>query len=703
MHQADDREFSQGEEAQVLRMRLKTPPRVPRFMYGVSVLSAMTFMMIWGSVAAGEELILLVVAAIGAVLPLLVVVMREPRGTPVFELGFDRVRLPRTAEITDQIVLTYREIDALFVRPGAAGFLWVGTTVGTFMYPRNRFRRPQDVEMLCAALQARIEARLPDGVSRVETFAKASAAAIDAYSRRIPVSIALIVLIVAGTILTSVLRSYDVFNLVYGGALITPLVLEHEQWWRIGAAPWVSMLPDGVIAATTLGVFGVMIERLFGAAHVLTIAVLAVALGTGLTLLTTGTVSAGATPIAIGMFTALAFTTQGFRTRLPLGFQPPALSLVFSGVLLFVLTYRMATIDFSMMAGGALAGVIVTALRIKDDTEFPVRGPTPWLLTVISAVGLIGAVVSGVMAVRSFQSPHPAESTALLTVARDRDWGWPRVWNHMGWTLAIATDPKAEDLELASALLERAIRRVDDLPEQLRESEKNQFVDTLATIRYRQFRFNEAIRLQQSVVAVTPKGLYATQLARFLDGRVRTGSSTVTSGLPSMELTHQESRGFGLIVHGAAPSMPVIVWGVVRAEDALVGLLRFSLSPATPTGQTIWLKRRGTQAEWPPDALLIPADVKPGDVDWLAWGMDEYVLGLPMIDPADAPPAPPAATEEASSPDGGSTGGDPPTSSNGQLPAGSAPSGAAAAVAPGASSTTAASRSTEEAGRSGPE
>ena len=591
----------------------------------------MTFVSVWSTAGAGEELGLLLLAAFGAILPLVLVAMREPRTAPVFELGADRVRLPRTAELTDQVVLTYREIESLFVRPGSAGFLWVGTASGTFMYPRHRFQRPHDVEMLCAALQARIEARLPDGASRVENFARASDSALAAFGRPIPATVLLLTLVIVGTVITTALSQLNVFNLVHAGGLVKSLAVEQEQWWRVGAAPWLSMLPDGVIAATTIGVFGIMVERLFGAFHMLTIALLAIALGTAMTLLVGGTVSAGATPVAVGMFTALAFTTQGWRDKLPLGFQPPGLALILSGGLLLMLTYQLAMVDLSMLAGGALAGAIVTALRIKDDTRFPMRGASPWVMRLIALLGMLAVGGCLALAVINFLDPDPIEKTALLTVAKEKDWRGPREWNEMAWRIAVSEAPRARDLELSGVLAERAIRRADGLPEKIRTKQRNGITDTLATVRYRQHRFNEAIALERGVLESDPDAKYATQLARFLDGRLRVGSSTVTDGLPAIALQHHPSRGFGVIVRERPVEAPVVVWGVVRSDTDLKGLLRFSLNPSTPVEEVIWLRQRGTQPKWPADVHLEPADVVPGDDEWLGWSVDPAFVALASV------------------------------------------------------------------------
>ncbi len=145
-------------------------------MYAVAILTAMTFITVWGGAAeqAGGPLLLLAVGAFGGMLPLVLSMNREAPPTPVVELMFDRLRLPRTAELADTVELTYREIDALFLRPGRSGFLWIGAAEASFMYPVRRFSRVEDAERLHDELRARISARLPDGDEPVATFAMAA-------------------------------------------------------------------------------------------------------------------------------------------------------------------------------------------------------------------------------------------------------------------------------------------------------------------------------------------------------------------------------------------------------------------------------------------------------------------------------------------------------------------------------------------------
>ena len=631
MHPAEDPALSRTNPDDVMRVRLRPPPRVPRYMYGVSVLSAMTFWMVWGQAAlgAGGWLGLLLLGIAGGAAPLLLIAGRDPPATPVVVLGFDRLRLPRTAELADSIPLNYREIDALFLRPGRGGFIWVGTPKATFMYPRRSFERPEDAERLHEELRARIGARLPDGDARLEAFGKAASAALSAYRRPLPATIGLLTLIVAGTVLMTVLRYNDIFNLVHAGALEPSLVLEHGQWWRLATAGWLSLLPDGLIASITVFVFGMMVERLFGTTQTIIVATAALALGGAMSLLSTNAISFGAPPLALGLFAALAFTANARPGLLPVGFRPPGIWWVMTGSLLVMLTLMLCEQDPSMLVGGALGGVLMTALRLNEDTRLPLTGPTPWIFRLLATAAVAAVFAGGFAAYQNFLSPKPVESTALLRAAKEGGWGEMMSWNELAWRVATAPAPASDDLKTAGALVERAITTANEIdPKETRVRAKNALIDTLATVRYRQGRFDEAIHIQQGVVDSDPQVVFATQLARFINGRTETGTSTKTDGLPAIELLQNPSRGFGLVVRGTVPA-PVVVWAVARNEQGLQGLLRFSLSPSTPVDQTIWLRQKGTQASWPAGTRLIPGDLLPGESEWLAWGVDPETVKLP--------------------------------------------------------------------------
>ena len=630
---AAQRDSGSPDTREAFRLRLKTPPRVPRFMYGVAVLTAMTFIMVWGGQAEawGGPALLIAVGIAGGAIPLILTASREPPPVPIIELGFDRLRLPRTAELADQIDLKYREIDSLFLRPGRSGFVWIGTASATFMYPVRRFLQPEDAQRLHSELQVRISERLPDGDQRLESFENAATQSLSAYRRALPATIVLVTMIIAATVLTTTLRAYTVFNLVHAGALVPSLVLEHGQWWRIGTAAWLSMPPDGLIAATTIGVFGMMVERLFGSLHVLAVAGLAVALGAGMSLVSGESVSFGATPIALGLFAGMAFVAQARPGLLPVGFRPPGVWWVVTGGLLAMLSLLLSNQDPSMLVGGAIAGVVVTALRLHDDVRLPISGRTPIALMGISALFVGGTAVGWVQGFVSFRAPLPVEATALLSAAQERGWGHQGTWNELAWRIAIEPQPAEADLASAGVLAERAVGRANDIADpDLKRVTRNAYVDTLATVRYRQRRFDEAIRLQRDIIASTPNAVYATQLARFLDGRVAAGSSTVTAQLPSLDLTYNDNRGFALVVD-APVERPVTVWAVVKQAEELRGLLRLSLKPTTPVGEKIWLRQRGTDPKWPPDVRLVPADVRADKAEWTAWGVDEETASLPRV------------------------------------------------------------------------
>ena len=630
MQEPADREMNPSDAPDVLRVTLKTPPRVPRFLYGVSILFAMTSVMMWGDAAieVGGLPLLVALAAIGGLIPLLLVAGREPPVTPVVELGFDRLRLPHTAERAESMVLTYREIESLFMRPGRAGFIWVGTSAATFMYPLRSFRQPADAERLHDELRARIEARLPDGSERIAAFSRSASAALAAYRRPLFATACLVILIVAGTVATTIFRHQDIFNLVHLGALVPSLVVDQGQWWRVGTSVWLSLPPDGLVAATTVGVFGMMVERLFGSTHVLAVAAGAIGLGSVMTLLSSASISFGATPVAVGLFAGLAFIAQARPALLPVGFRPPGTWWVVTGLLLGSLIFMLSNQDSSMLFGGAVAGVLITALRLREDTKLPLEGPAPNGLKLIAVGALLMSLGCWGLAIQNVQSPRALEKRTLLTLAQNEGWGSHPIWNEMAWRVAVSPSPDEDSLEMSANLAERAVSQTDQFEGDLRKLFRSTYVDTLATVRFRQARFDEAISLERALVTGPEDLVYVTQLARFLERRAMTGSSTVTDGLPKIELGRDASDGFGVRVDGPIAE-PITVWGVINNADGLQGLCRISLGPDTPIGELLMFKTRGTQPAWPADVRMLIADVQPGRFEWRTWGIRPDIADLP--------------------------------------------------------------------------
>ncbi|MEO1337241.1 MAG: rhomboid family intramembrane serine protease, partial [Myxococcota bacterium] len=404
-----------------------------------------------------------------------------------------------------------------------------------------------------------------------------------------------------------------------------------QQWWRLGASVLVCLPSDGLIAATTVAVFGMMVERLFGTVHIITIALLATALGAAMSLLSSGTVNAGPTPIAMGIFAAVAFTAQSHGAQLPLGFRPPAFWWLATGGLLVLLTYRLASVDPSMLVGGALAGVIVTAFRLREDTKLPVSHTPPWPLISLAMAGTIAFGASLYGAYLNFQSPTSIQTGALLTAAQKHGWGSIVHWNHMAWRIATSESPAPEHLESAGVIVGRAINQIE--ASGFVENEElalAAYIDTLAAIRYRQHRFDEAIKLERSALQASPQLTYATHLGQFLQGRMMVKGSTVAETLPEMNLVHRPPRGFGLVVNSKVDQTKT-VWALARASDKMQGLIRFDLTPSTPVGETIWLKQKGTQPQWDPKTQLIPVDVILGASEWSAWGVDPKANEIPLV------------------------------------------------------------------------
>lgn len=628
MQQADEQDLRTADTSDVTRVWLKTPPRVPRFVVSVALLSGMALVVMVGDSALNVAgwLGVAAVAAAGVMIPLLIVATREPPPTPVVELGFDRLRLPRTAEMAEQIVLTYREIDALFLNSGRGGFLWVGTESNVFMYPTRAFQRPEDADQLYADIKARIAARLPDGPSRLAAFASASSSALAAYRRPVPATVIMVVLIAAGAIMGLQLLTPEVFNVVHLGALVPSLVLEHGQWWRIGAAPWFSPA-DGLIAGVTVGMFGTMVERLFGSAHVVVVAAAAIGVGSALTL-GSPSVGFGATPVAVAMFTAIAFVAQSRPDSLPIGFRPPGIWWIAVGLFIATLGLLVSEQDAPMLIGGAIAGVVVTALRLGERASLPLPSPSPLGLRLVALASVVVTGACIAQGALNLQNPPSFEKTALLRAAMDQGWGNSLRWNGMAWSVALLQDPAPEDLEVAAVLAERAVRSADDLPPRVQKSARLAFADTLATVRYRQGRYDDAIATEREVLTAEGNVTSATQLARFLDKRATTGSSTVTAGLPRIELTYNESRGFGVVL-GEAVTAPQIVWAVIKTGDRVQGLLRFSIGPESPVNKPLWLAQKGTKGDWPADVRMLVADVQPGSAEWIGWKADPEFLDYP--------------------------------------------------------------------------
>lgn len=622
----------EAQEASRLRVELRRPPRIRMGMVAAVVLVAtlLSSNVVPGLVEAKlwDGLILALFATWVVPLGLVVFLSRAP-GWPVIELGTDRLRLPVTVRAYDFATLRYREITELFLRRGKAGFLWIGTPQGTFVYPLRAFSGPEQAEEVAARIRGALEP-LPDGPRRTSTFDAQQQTADLLYANRlIGTKVVLGLMLVAFVAQYALQPAGDLFALVDLGANV-PALVKDGQLYRLMTGNLLHVGPEHLIINGALILWlGGLVERLFGARTFALVALLAGVLGPAASALSGHvSVAVGTSSVAFGMLGAFAFTTFRMKGNLPLGMSPPMRLWIALGIVLAFMSIFPFGTDFSNHIGGFLAGVLVIAPRLERVSALPVRSaPGPLATGALALLGLVwaaGLVWGGQAALADGR----ADRTVALADYLERQNPPPELVNQIAWTFAV--DPEATPAQLEQARI--AAHRAASY---LTPDKRHFGEDTVATVYHRLGRHEEAIRREAALLGTKGQDkTYATQLARFLDARLEAeGAPLVDAGLeagPAARSTYHDNRGFGLELERTPdPEPPRTAWWLVKKDGALQGLLRMPIDSKLQAGQTLWLRGLGIEPVWHAGSRFELAWVQAGRYDAKGWLMDPDVLALP--------------------------------------------------------------------------
>jgi rhomboid protease GluP len=620
-------------EAQTVYVRLARAARVrPMPLAAVVALAAVLLLeMLPAQIATGQwtAVVLLIFGTLVAPVAFLIFLSRAPE-EPVLELGPERLRLPITTRAQEYLTFRYREIQSLFVRGGTSPHIWIGTELGTFLYPVKSFASPEAARQVVELIRDRVATGAPDGEARLARFDAQQGVSDAAYASRLWGTKVILALMVLGF-------GVEVASGVTGGGPFAvarlgasaPSLVSGGDYYRLFVSTFLHtdafhLLVNGMLVAA----LGSMVERLLGTWPMLIAALLAALLGPLSSALSgLATLSMGASTVVFGLLGLYGFVAYRYRGRLPLGFAPPIRTWITLGLLLVLMAMALPGSDFPAHLGGFLAGVLVAAPLVDRDPVLPLRrapGLVAW-----GALLLLGGAGVGSMgwAVQAFlHDDGTAELKVLEDFVAHRQIP-AATGNAVAWALAL--DPKAQPraLELAETLSRRAVSEAEG------DEPKAMMQDTLATVLYRQGRLDEAIALEASLLHLGDTTM-PSQLARFLRARLNTQGVLHDEGAQAGGLTfttrHHDARGFGLdLTPGQDLGAPRTVWLLVERGEVLEGMVRLPI-PANPQeGKTLWLRALGIEPVWLEGVSFRLAWVQPGQAEAQGWLMRSDVLEWP--------------------------------------------------------------------------
>lgn len=570
---------------------------------------------------------------------------------PDIELLPNYVAIPRSLYAAEADELPYRDIISVN-RIGRRGKrrLFIDSRERPYVLPETAFADPAGVDLLAAELERRLLAHPIPGEQRAKMGARARLIR-TIVGRGQPATWTIAGILVALFVLQRQLGTADDplgLVLVRLGAN-QPDFVSAGDWYRLISANWwhgpadIGWVHIGMngLALISLGGF---VERLIGSwRFVLVYCVSAIGGAAGSYFQGPGLYSVGASTAIFGLLGALAalHLRQG-RTMPPELKQSVRWWAVILGIN-FLLPIFVPFIDGTAHLAGFATGLIVTGLLVRHPAfqalEHPAPGPQK-----IAAVAAALATVTGLgfaaeRAVYWTRDDDLAVQRLLLTRDELAVPGVGVILNN--YAFLVAVDPGADESALASAdeLATRAVELLSD------EKDHSFVIDTLATVKWRRGSLDEAVDLERQAIEMTTRqrGIYVSQLARFLIGARRA---------PGGIVTRNDARPTDVVLHGVEITSAALrldvelnresrdgyrVYALARVDDALVGIVELLWTGNVPTGRSVRTVRTAG-AQWQTPGLKMElayidavgcAGCRRGIVHANAWPMDAEIAGYP--------------------------------------------------------------------------
>lgn len=491
---------------------------------------------------------------------------------------------------------------------GKRARLIIDSDARTFVYPLHSFAEEGAQQRFLDALRPRLDPRhWQEMIGRHEL--------VFPWTRRKPRATwaAALVLLAVYLLQTVLGRADDPFSLLDFGANAGFLV-RHGEWYRLVAA---NLLHGGLAHIGSnllfLLIYGALVEKQLGWRRTLI-----VMLGTGLvaqavsaawmelTPFSAGAVeSVGFSGALFGLLGALGTLNVRFGRQVPGGFRlTPFGWISLLGLNLVVTPLLAPQIDIAAHLGGLLAGLAIGWLLLRGQATVGDM-PRPGAGQRIALTGLCLLWVAGVAqtAVTALDPDRrAAEHATAVHAVRESERSRPGLDNEFAWAVATAPNPSAAELDDALFLARRAIEHEPNADDRRLER------DTLATVQYRLRHFDMAIRIEQPLTYRPPVSGSRSQMARFLDARLRR-NGILWIGEPGE--VPQVALKVGRLDVGIPEAMPKggEIYALVRQDGALKGMIRVFVAPTAGPLQLRDLEiAGGEQIDGAPEIVLAEID-----------------------------------------------------------------------------------------------
>ncbi len=331
--------------------------------------------------------------------------------------------------------------------------VWIATRKTTLLIRRAHFVREGDPESFVQAVRWQL-ADEPDGREHLERMRRVAERALAPHPRR--ATYTLMALCVA----VFVLELADPFTLQAG--VFVPVLVNVGEWWRIVTANLLHepslLLPFHIVLnMVCLAAFGLLVERPLGAVR--TFLVMAAG-GVGGML---GSAIAGyqqvlgASAVVAGLVGAVLWLEFNEAERLPAWWRIPRRFFLWMLVLQGVLDAVLPFVAAAAHLGGLAAGYLIMPLAAEGALDGRPLTRMQRYAAIAVAVAVLASMSSAFRLIERDPSALASHGRHLLEVKEVGPYGL----NDLAWRMVTESKPDAEELDVATALAERAVERTD--------------------------------------------------------------------------------------------------------------------------------------------------------------------------------------------------------------------------------------------------
>ncbi len=520
---------------------------------------------------------------------------RSKQSVPPLVLDEQKMTLPTGPESPVAVQVPLGEVLSLSVSGEAAnGRIAVVTRRRLFVYPLRSLLMPEAAVMLLPAFRSRL-AEQPGGDNLLAEMSARDRLTHELFEEKPRVTQTLIVLLVFAFIIELWTGGLNLIqqpplDLIRLGANAPPLVRSGE-WYRLFTANFLhANLIHLYVNCAGLFSLGSLLEPLLGRWRFLAI-YLTTALGGAIasTLVAHSALSVGASTAVFGLLAAFAVIEWRFVGELPATLRQSRtwwIAIIAINSALSLLPF----IDGAAHLGGAATGVVLALLLAR---RLRPQG-SEWGVRIFTSVLVLAFAAGIVVAARDRRNNSDERLLAAYEDVSD-----PVMLNELAFGAAIDANASQVVLARAAQLVERALAEKPD---------EAAFIDTRATVAYRQKHFGEAVALERVAFASRVEAtkadptkvdpVIANQLARFFLAAKKSGEAK--GDTPEVKAS---AEGIDVSLDFVAPPKAGELLLVVQRGDAIVGLLQLFVA-ADRAKQVVSV---GDKEQVPDETTLTPA------------------------------------------------------------------------------------------------